>query len=150
MTYDLAFIHRVYRETAWFTAIVALYLYGGLQLGAAVWAGLLAGAAVALGVLAAFEFAVMAATADPARGRPWWLSVVGLAHLPVLAVVLYLCLNVWRLDGVAIAGGVTMPMFVGAMKAVGAAWGRWARGVRGASGADMVDDERRKPEGDSP
>jgi len=148
MTYDVGFIHRVYRETAWFTAVVAFYLYGGLGQRTAVWAGLIAGSAIALGVLAAFEIAVTAATAGPARGRPWWLPVVGLAHLPLLAVVLYLSLNVWRLDGVAIAGGVTMPMFIGAMKAMGTAWGRWAKGAGAGSRTDMIEDERREPEGD--
>lgn len=130
---DIGLIHRIYRESAWFSCVVALCAaWRGYDW--PVWAGLLAGAATALAVLLSFEVAVVAATSERRRIAPGCLGALGVLEAPLLALVVWLSLSVAGLSGAAFAVGVTIPVLVGVLKAVGRAWSEWAAAPREPGG----------------
>ncbi len=139
MNVDLAFIHRVYRETAWFAPLLALCLYWrGYSW--TVWCGFVGGAALALLAFYAIERLVMVATEPGHADRLVWVKMMNLLLLPFLGVVLYLYIPVLGLNTVAIAGGVTLPMAVGVLKAAGQSWGRWAADSRRSAESPALPD----------
>ncbi|MBP7560095.1 MAG: hypothetical protein KBA64_06395 [Armatimonadetes bacterium] len=136
---DLAFIHRVYRETAWFAPLIALCLHWrGYSW--TVWGGFIGGAALAVLTFYAIERLVMVATEPGHADRLTWIKMMNLLLLPFLGVVLYLYILVLRLNTVAIAGGVTLPMAVGLLKAAGQSWGRWATDGRRSEESPVLPD----------
>lgn len=136
---DAGFVRRLERDTAWFSIVVCLFL-SARGYDWPVWGGVLAGVAIALGTLLLFEGAVAWSTSPGRQARPEWLGLLGVLLTPVLAGALYLCIPVAGLDGAAIAGGVTLPMLVGLLKALGVGWQKWAAGV-GSEGAHRRRDE---------
>ncbi|MBD3174154.1 MAG: hypothetical protein GF320_03160 [Armatimonadia bacterium] len=140
MKFDLGFIHRVYRETAWFAPLIALVMYfRGFEW--TVWVGVIAGAALALMVFLSVELLVIVATAPGDKSRLIWLKLMNLLLLPMIAIMLYLYIPVFGLNVPAIAGGVTVPLVVGALKAVGKAWGDWAADGRPVAGPSSEPEE---------
>lgn len=129
MNVDLAFVHRVYREVAWFAPLIALCLYWR-GFAASVWVGVVAGAALAVGTFYAVERLVIVATEPGHSDRLTWLKMMNLVLLPFLGAMMYLYMPVLGLNAIAIAGGVTVPLAVGVLKAVGQSWGRWAADSR--------------------
>ncbi len=141
MTPDRARIHSIHRDSAWFTALLALIAAKRFACPWQVWGGLLAGAGLALLVLASFELAVTWATAPeraalPARQRSTRVMIVALGQAPALAGLMYVFVTRLEMDGPAIAAGVSVPMLVGLLKALGRAWGRWAASYRDGGGPD--------------
>jgi hypothetical protein len=145
------FLRRVYRETVWFTAVVALSLWlRGLA--TPIWGGLLGGAAVSLTTLVLYDIALRrTATAERSRTAPQRqasalvIAGVGCLQLPLLGAMMYLLVRKWGLSGPAIAVGVAMPGLVALLKITGRAWTRWAQTFRPEEGVRPPPDE---PTGD--
>jgi len=136
-------LRALYRDTAWFTALLALIAAKRLNSPWQVWGGLLAGAGLAVLVLAAFEAIVTWATAPergalPARQRTTAVMIVALGQAPLLAALMYVLIGRLAMDGLAIAVGVSVPMVVELLKALGRAWERWAASYRGCGGPDST------------
>lgn len=143
MNVDLGFIHRVYRETAWFAPLIALCLHWR-GLAWPVWGGVIGGAALAVATFYSIERLVLVATEPGHPERLLWVKMTNLLLLPFLGVVLYLYIPVLGLSTVAIAGGVTLPMVVGVLKAIGQSWGQWAAdGRRSAEAKTPSEDHER-------
>lgn len=151
MTAPEPFLRRVYRETVWFTAVVALSLWlRGLA--TPIWAGLLGGTAVSLVTLLLYDVALRrTATSGPRPTAPQReaaarvIAAVGCLQLPLLGAAMYLLVRRWELNGPSIAVGVAMPGLVALLKLTGRAWTRWAQTFRQEEGVPPPPNE---PTGD--
>ena len=134
MRVDEGFVRRTMITISWFTAVV-LITVAGWGHDWPVYAAVALGAALMAAAIWVLSLAVGAATREhnPRRG---WITAAFLLKPPIVGSIFYLVTQHTALSGVALAGGLGLPIAVILLKLAGQAMTKPSKVPRATAGQD--------------
>ena len=134
MRVDDGFVRRTVVTTTWFTAVVVITVAGWGH-GWPVYAAVALGSALMAGAVLVLSLAVQVATREvnPKRG---WITAAFLLKLPIVGSIFYLVTQHTALSGVALAGGLGLPIAVILLKLAGQAMTKPSKAPGATAGQD--------------